>query len=269
MDRRLVLGIEADIDALQVSGRAATVGPGELYQIGGGLPVPFIGYENIVASASERVSLRWLSTVRARVGLPVTADRGLLYLTGGLALGGVSSSGSVRIVNDCCLVAWGGSNSSTRTGYTVGGGFEYALTDHWTTKVEYLYYNLGNATHALNLDDIAGPAGLAYPTLGNTVAPIHGTIVRTGFNYKFGGTQPLAANMVVKAPPAPVPAYSWEGFYLGGNIGYGRSEADTYFNSAPVTVYPSNTFQLGVPGFVASEAVKPKGLIGGGQIGSG
>jgi outer membrane immunogenic protein len=37
----------------------------------------------------------------------------------------------------------------------------------------------------------------------------------------FGGSA-LAADMAVKAPlPAPAPAYSWTGFYVGGNAGYG------------------------------------------------
>jgi len=35
------------------------------------------------------------------------------------------------------------------------------------------------------------------------------------------GTSALAADMAVKAPPPPVPAYTWTGFYVGGNAGYG------------------------------------------------
>jgi outer membrane immunogenic protein len=181
MDRRLVLGIEADIDALRASGNATTFGPGpdSEYQVS---PVNFIGG---AGTASEEVSLRWLSTIRARAGLPVLADRGLLFATGGLALGRVSSSGSLSVNGVGILTdTWAGSNSSTQTGYTVGGGFEYAVTDHWTTKVEYLYYDVGNASHPLNL--IANNVGAAvYPTLGNTVSPIRGSMIRVGLNYQF------------------------------------------------------------------------------------
>src|SRR5271170_4084903 len=36
-----------------------------------------------------------------------------------------------------------------------------------------------------------------------------------------------AADMAVKTPPAPVVApYSWTGFYIGGNIGYGFGDGD-------------------------------------------
>ena len=39
----------------------------------------------------------------------------------------------------------------------------------------------------------------------------------------FYGVPAFAADMAVKAPPPPVatPAYSWTGFYVGGNAGYG------------------------------------------------
>jgi outer membrane immunogenic protein len=123
----------------------------------------------------------------------VLANRGLLFVTGGLAIAGVSSSGLVTILCALCvpqspLVQWGGSSSSTRTGYTIGGGFEYALTDHWTSKAEYLYYDLGNASHPLNLLINAGfSAPIPYLTLGSTVSSVRGSIVRMGINYKFGG----------------------------------------------------------------------------------
>ena len=35
------------------------------------------------------------------------------------------------------------------------------------------------------------------------------------------GTPALAADMAVKAPPPTVPAYSWTGFYVGAQAGYG------------------------------------------------
>jgi len=44
-----------------------------------------------------------------------------------------------------------------------------------------------------------------------------------------------AADMPVKAPPAPAPAYSWTGFYVGGNVGYGwQDPAVTFTGNDPV-----------------------------------
>jgi opacity protein-like surface antigen len=43
----------------------------------------------------------------------------------------------------------------------------------------------------------------------------------------------LAADMLVKAPPrTPVPAWSWTGFYLGGNFGGGWARSG-WFEDAP------------------------------------
>jgi len=199
VDRRIVLGVEADIDALSASGSAATVGPtisfttaSNFYQVGSGAVLGL----GTTGTANEQVSARWLSTIRARAGLPVLSDRGLLFLTGGLAIAEVSSSGSVNIFQANSgfglptILTWSGSSTSTRVGYAVGGGLEYALTGPWTVKGEYLYYDVGQNSHPLNLNVIANGTGtnranLFYPTLGNTVSSVSGSIIRVGLNYRF------------------------------------------------------------------------------------
>lgn len=186
MERRVVFGLEADIDALHASGSAATAGPLGSYAID---PVALESFATFPPTAAEQVSVRWLSTIRARAGLLVLADRGLLFVTGGLALGGVSSSGSVNApfqppAGPGTFVGWAGSSSSTLTGYTIGGGLEYSLSEHWTAKTEYLYYDLGNASQPLNLI-INNHGPNAYPTLGNAVSSVRGSIVRVGLNYMF------------------------------------------------------------------------------------
>jgi outer membrane autotransporter protein len=37
-----------------------------------------------------------------------------------------------------------GSVSSTRTGWTVGGGIDYAVTNNWSIFAEYRYTNFGS-----------------------------------------------------------------------------------------------------------------------------
>ena len=183
---RAVLGIEADIDALHAAGGAstATAAANSLVLVPGAGPIAFTS----PATATEQVTVHWLSTVRARAGLPVLSNRGLLFVTGELAMGRVSSSGSVNTFfappAATPFVTWGGSSSSTLTGFVVGAGFEYALAEHWTAKTEYLYYDLGDASHPLIPTFnccVAGP----FTSLGNPTAHVHGSIVRLGLNYQF------------------------------------------------------------------------------------
>ncbi|MEA2907440.1 MAG: outer rane immunogenic protein [Alphaproteobacteria bacterium] len=97
----------------------------------------------------------WLGTVRGRLGL--AWDRVMPYVTGGLAIGDIRTN-----------VAGIGSGSSTKTGWTLGAGLEFALSGPWTAKVEYLYADLGRG---------GGIAG--------TDAALRTNIVRAGVNYRF------------------------------------------------------------------------------------
>jgi outer membrane immunogenic protein len=73
------------------------------------------------------------------------------------------------------------------------------------------------------------------------------------------GTPALAADMPLKAPLPPAPAWSWTGFYLGGNIGYsvGRDPTNQTING------------LGGVGsiLITTDDQSPTGFLGGGQIG--
>ena len=51
---------------------------------------------------------------------------------------------------------WNGSPSSTRVGWTIGGGVEYAITNNITIKGEYLYVNLGSKSSNTNTINILG-----------------------------------------------------------------------------------------------------------------
>jgi outer membrane immunogenic protein len=47
----------------------------------------------------------------------------------------------------------------------------------------------------------------------------------------FCGTPAFAADMAVKAPPQPpAPVYSWTGFYVGGDVGYGWKDPTVTFS---------------------------------------
>jgi outer membrane immunogenic protein len=70
------------------------------------------------------------------------------------------------------------------------------------------------------------------------------------------GAPAVAANMVVKAPPpTPNPAFSWAGFYAGGNIGYGWGTANDGISFsqpfASLTASDNNRFSRAIGGIQA------------------
>jgi outer membrane immunogenic protein len=76
--------------------------------------------------------------------LPI--DPLLVFVTGGLAYGQITFSTSVgeTFTGPCfcgAIIPTAGSASTTRAGWTVGGGAEYAIAQNWSLKAEYLYFN--------------------------------------------------------------------------------------------------------------------------------
>jgi outer membrane immunogenic protein len=130
---------------------------------------------------TETVSggLDWYSTYRGRIGVAV--DRWFTYATGGVAVGYVRSATDYFVTDTSFLFAI--PRSQTRIGWTIGGGLEYALTNNWSAKVEYLYLDFGSFSYADNV--------FIAPTVGSDVHSVHDQVVRVGLNYKFNG--PLMA----------------------------------------------------------------------------
>jgi len=108
----------------------------------------------------------WLATARGRIGYAF--DRWLPYLTGGAAFGNVKASNT----NPAAPGA-----SSTQTGWTVGGGVEYAFLGNWTAKVEYLYVDLGNFDCTTCAAVAVTPNNVSFKE----------NVVRAGLNYRFSG----------------------------------------------------------------------------------
>ena len=44
------------------------------------------------------------------------------------------------------VICFAGSSSEIRTGWTAGGGVEWLLDQHWSTKIEYQFVDLGTET---------------------------------------------------------------------------------------------------------------------------
>lgn len=148
-----VYGLEAEISGL--SGRRS-VGA-------------FADGRNGAKTFSNQIT--WLSTIRGRAGF-VVGNSTLLYATGGLAVGGVKNS----FVGTPGFICCNKSESTTRAGWTAGGGIEHMLwNSRWTVGVEALFVDLGRSSVTAT-----GPGGAKTAKFSNRAA-----IGRLKLNYKF------------------------------------------------------------------------------------
>jgi outer membrane immunogenic protein len=171
-----VLGVETDFDGTTLSKTFDRTGTPFS---GVGVPIGLLGDS---LSLHAKTSLSWLGTTRGRVGFVATPDnRLLIYGTGGVAYGGGNAKFSVFDATSGAF--WSGNPSSTRVGWTIGGGVEYALTNNITIKGEYLYANLGSSSF-----NTAGNAAAAtfFPGVSASgKVEYNASIFRGGVNYKF------------------------------------------------------------------------------------
>jgi outer membrane immunogenic protein len=103
----VVFGLESDISYSDISGQT----------------------NNICGAAGCSTEIDWFGTARGRVGLAF--DNALIYATAGLATADVDAS----VANV--------SNSDLLFGWTAGAGIEFAFSENFSMKAEYLYMDLG------------------------------------------------------------------------------------------------------------------------------
>ena len=117
--------------------------------------------EDLGGGATVEGKIPAFATVRGRVGYAF--NRALLYGTGGWAYTNTKLS----------LSAPGGSvdASNWSSGWTLGGGLEWAVWDRWSVKGEYLYVASGDTT--LTVGGVTATGSYKY------------NVVRAGLNYRF------------------------------------------------------------------------------------
>ncbi|HEV2046311.1 MAG TPA: outer membrane beta-barrel protein [Chthoniobacterales bacterium] len=87
----------------------------------------------------------YLFTVAPRFGYAL--GRWLPYVTGGLAVGDLDFEQRLHsTVRDPQGLPYrtAGEVTDTRVGWMVGGGLQYAITDHWSVRAQYQYTDLGD-----------------------------------------------------------------------------------------------------------------------------
>jgi outer membrane immunogenic protein len=128
---------------------------------------------------------RWDGTLAVRSGLAF--DRAFVYGKLGVAVGKFDYSSD--------SAGFGGTEdirgSATIAGVLIGVGFEYALTDNWTTKFEYNYIDYGNKI--VNFTDTNCDIGGCVTTTFSRTIKERKQLAKIGVNYKFGYDPPVIA----------------------------------------------------------------------------
>ena len=153
---KFVAGFEADWQWSNLIGNNQTLAP---LGAGGVFPAgPF----------TISTTLKDDASIRGRLG--VAFDRFLVFGTGGLAWGNPSTS--YALIGGAPFATNGGNG----TGWTVGGGVDYAFSDSIFGRLEYRYTNLGIS-------------GFVSAATNSAVGPDRLPIsdFRTGIAFKFGG----------------------------------------------------------------------------------
>jgi outer membrane immunogenic protein len=129
---------------------------------------------NVVTSAA---SLKWLSTLRGRVGI-ATGDW-LFFGTGGLAAAGLDFEANSAFfgVNTA--------NSQVVFGYAAGGGLEYAFGPNSRLRLEYLYYGLPEKTANSQIVNSFGIPPSTFTTAASMSAKPSMNVVRAGVDWRF------------------------------------------------------------------------------------
>jgi outer membrane immunogenic protein len=120
---QFVFGVEVDLAYSTVKGDDS-----------GTVPGPF--------TFNAESEMKYLGTVRGRLG--VAQDRVLFYVTGGFAWAKVDATMTV-------VGAGTGSDTMNLTGWTAGGGIEYAFAPNWTVRAEYLYVDFSKESTSVNI----------------------------------------------------------------------------------------------------------------------
>ncbi|MBR0986867.1 outer membrane protein [Bradyrhizobium liaoningense] len=196
----VVLGLEADFQGSGQKGRLDALCAGAPDGLQDGICTPGHRGDNtfdpaLPVALNLTQKLDWFGTVRGRLGVAVT-PRVLLYGTGGLAYGRISTSGSVSAINVTgspgsgdnlafTPVAASFSSSTTKVGWSAGAGIEGAFADNWSARLEYLYVDLGTVSGSLTTPVIALSGA---PLVVGYRSHITDNILRFGVNYRFSGT---------------------------------------------------------------------------------
>lgn len=143
--------------------------PGSNFVVGVDTDIVFSGIDGQgrnLFSDSASAKWEWYGATRGRIGYAF--DRFLPYVAGGVAYGRVKASYAYPDGSTF-------SGGKTGTGWTIGGGLDYAFTDNLVGRAEYRYTDFGTQHVTLTGGGVSGVSDIDLP--------VHD--IRVGLSYKF------------------------------------------------------------------------------------
>jgi outer membrane immunogenic protein len=130
-------------------------------------------------SVNDTSASHWYATATGRIGY--AANDILFYAKGGAAWMRVTYTEQTAAGGIMAMQ----SINDTRSGFTVGGGFEYGLNENLSLKVEYDFFDFGTKTYNFN--------NLSYTPVGGAITPVAlpasvksvTNMLTLGVNYRF------------------------------------------------------------------------------------
>jgi outer membrane immunogenic protein len=159
-----VLGVEGEGGYFSLS--ASTVQPN---------PVNITGAQSVIGASKMG---NGYGLIAGRIGWTFY-ERILLYGKVGVAFydasATVTDTTPTKLINDTISAT----GSKSQSPLAVGGGVEYAMSDHWTGKAEYMFLDSSSSFNACGVDSAFGQTFCWQ----QAPSPIH--LVKFGVNYKF------------------------------------------------------------------------------------
>jgi opacity protein-like surface antigen len=167
--QNLVIGFEGEYSRTQLTGdRQVSL-----------TPVPF--FSSVTMPANLHVQTDWIASATATLGYSLNGL--LVYGKGGAAWTRNKYGINLGTPEDPDLPQASFLAQDRRTGWTMGAGVEYPFANHFSTKLEYDYYDFGSR-NLLFADQMS-------PSLGSVDVRQRVHAVKLGLNYFLWGAPPL------------------------------------------------------------------------------
>ena len=139
----------------------------------------------LVATGAAELRMRWFDALTGRIGYSWQPNS-LLYFQGGAVWARVQADLALTTTNNLngATTFTEGSISKTKTGWTIGGGWEYRFSPQWSVFIEGNYYDFGSRERTIftpGAQSACGSLGCTFSAKATAATAL------IGVNYRFGG----------------------------------------------------------------------------------